>query len=271
MRSRFFTLTTRVFDPVEPDAAKVPTIGVLFWVIKVLTTGMGEAASDFMAKLFLPLAALVGLVGFWWALKRQLRAPSYSAGTYWLAVAMIAVFGTMAADAVHILFLAPYPVTTLLYGTATAVTLVAWYRSEGTLSIHSITTTRREIFYWTTVLATFALGTALGDLTATTFGLGYFASALVFGVLFALPGIAYRWWGLGATAAFWTAYVMTRPFGASIADGLAVSHARGGLALGTGPVSLVLFAAIVVCVALLSRRPRPSWERAQRPLGDALE
>ena len=121
---------------------------------------------------------------------------------------------------------------------------------------HHIDTRAREFFYWCAVLATFALGTAVGDLTATTFGLGYLASGILFGVLFAIPGAAYRWWGLGATAAFWTSYVLTRPFGASISDWLAMPHARGGLDLGTGPVSLVLFVAIAVCVILLSaRRP----------------
>ena len=129
-----------------------------------------------------------------------------------------------------------------------------WYATQRTLSVHRIDTRPREFFYWCAVLATFALGTAVGDLTATTFGLGYLASGILFGILFAVPGIAYRWWGLGATAAFWTSYVLTRPFGASISDWLAVSHARGGLDLGTGPVSLVLFAGIVVCVVLMSAR-----------------
>lgn len=250
----------------------VPAVTALFWVTKLLTTAMGETASDFLVKTIDPVLAVGGAFGvFAAALGLQFAVRRYIPWVYWTAVLMVAVFGTMVADVLHVELGIPYLVSTIVFAVVLAAVFAVWFTTQRTLSVHRIDTPARSVFYWSAVLATFALGTALGDLTATTFGLGYFASALVFGVLFALPGIAYRWWGLGATAAFWTAYVMTRPFGASIADGLAVSHARGGLALGTGPVSLVLFAAIVVCVALLSRRPRPSWERAQRPLGDALE
>jgi len=255
--SRFLDLTTRVFKPVEPLAPKVPTIGVLFWVIKILTTGMGEAASDFMAKAFLPLAALVGLGGFWWALKRQFRTERYEAATYWFAVAMVAVFGTMAADAVHILFFLPYPATTALYALATATILLLWYRSEGTLSIHSITTTRREQFYWLTVLATFALGTAAGDLTAATLHLGYFASGLLFTAAIAVPAIGWWRFHLNPVVAFWTAYVLTRPLGASFADWLGKpSTFHGGLGLGDGPVTGVACVLIAGCVYALVRTGR---------------
>lgn len=255
--SRFFALTNRVFEPVEPSAAKVPTIGALFWVIKILTTGMGEAASDFMAKLFLPLAALVGLFGFWYALKRQFRAERYSPGTYWFAVAMVAVFGTMAADAIHILFLAPYPVTTTLYGAATATVLVLWYRSEGTLSIHSITTTRRETFYWTTVLATFALGTAAGDFTAATLHLGFFASGLLFAGAILVPAIGWWRFGLNPIVAFWSAYVLTRPLGASFADWLGKPHwFGGGLGIGDGIVTAAACVLIAGCVYAIARSDR---------------
>jgi uncharacterized membrane-anchored protein len=135
-----------------------------------------------------------------------------------------------------------------------AAVFALWYRSQRTLSVHSIDTGVREFFYWCAVLATFALGTAVGDLTAVTFGLGFLASGVIFGVLFLLPGAAYRWWGMGAVAAFWTSYVLTRPFGASFADWFARPEALGGLGFGTGPVSLVLFVAIVVCVAVQSVR-----------------
>jgi uncharacterized membrane-anchored protein len=128
----------------------------------------------------------------------------------------------------------------------------AWYLSEGTLSIHSIRTRRRELFYWAAVLATFALGTAAGDLTAVTFSLGYFGSILLFAAIIAIPAVGYFRFGLNSIFAFWFAYVVTRPLGASVADWLAVSHARGGLALGTGPVSLVLAAAIAGFVYYLA-------------------
>jgi uncharacterized membrane-anchored protein len=252
-------VSTRLWNAVEPVAPKVPTIGVIFWVIKILTTGMGEAASDFLAKLNLVLAAFVGLVGFWYALKRQFLADRYSPTTYWFAVAMVAVFGTMAADAVHIVFLLPYAVTTSFYGLVTATILVLWYRSEGTLSIHSITTVRREQFYWATVLATFALGTAAGDLTATTLRLGFFASGLLFAAAFVAPAIA--WWRLhlNPVVAFWTAYVLTRPLGASFADWLGKPHKiGGGLGFGDGIVTGTACVLIAGGVWVLTRQARGS-------------
>jgi uncharacterized membrane-anchored protein len=244
---------------------KVPAVTALFWVTKLVTTAMGETASDFLVKTIDPVVAVGGaFVVFAAALVLQFAVRRYIPWVYWLAVLMVAVFGTMVADVLHVELGVPYAVSTVVFAVVLAVVFVLWYATQRTLSVHRIDTRARETFYWCAVLATFALGTALGDLTATTFGLGYFASALVFGILFALPGVAYRWWRLGPTAAFWTAYVLTRPFGASVSDGLAVSHARGGLDLGTGPVSLVLFAVIVVCVALLSVRGRSAGEPAAR-------
>ena len=150
----------------EPLAAKVPEITALFWVIKILTTGMGEATSDFLAQGNLVVAGVAGFAGFAVALWLQFRVRRYSAVVYWLAVAMVAVFGTMAADGLHVGLGIPYLATTIFYAALLALVLYRWHRSEGTLSIHSITTRRRETYYWLTVLATFALGTATGDLTA---------------------------------------------------------------------------------------------------------
>lgn len=235
----------------------VPAVTALFWVTKLLTTAMGESASDFLVKAIDPVVAVGGaFVLLMVALALQFAARRYVAWVYWFAVLMVAVFGTMVADVIHVELGVPYLVSTAVFAVALAVVFALWFATQRTLSVHRIDTPARQAFYWCAVLGTFALGTALGDLTAVTFGLGYFASALVFGILFAIPGVAYRWWGLGATAAFWMSYVLTRPFGASVADGLAVSHARGGLALGTGPVSVALLAAIAVCVAVLSRRER---------------
>lgn len=236
---------------------KVPAVTALFWVTKLLTTAMGETTSDFLVKNYDPVVAVIAaFVVFAGALALQFVVRRYIPWVYWLAVLMVAVFGTMVADVLHIVLGVPYLLSTGFFAVVLAVVFVVWYRSQRTLSVHHIDTRAREFFYWCAVLATFALGTAVGDLTATTFALGYLASGILFGVLFAIPGAAYRWWGLGATAAFWTSYVLTRPFGASISDWLAMPHARGGLDLGTGPVSLVLFAAIAVCVILLSaRRP----------------
>lgn len=248
---------------------KVPEVTALFWVTKLLTTAMGETTSDYLVKNDDPVIAVVAaFVVFAAALALQFAVRRHIPWVYWLAVLMVAVFGTMVADVLHIVVGIPYLVSTLVFAVVLAAVFAVWYRTQRTLSVHRIDTHARELFYWCAVLATFALGTAVGDLTAVTFGLGYLASGIVFGVLFAIPGVAYRWGGLGATAAFWAAYVLTRPFGASVSDWLAVSHARGGLDLGTGPVSLALFAAIVVCVVVMSVR-RPVAPRGAAPEGHA--
>lgn len=235
-----------------PLAAKVPEITALFWVIKVLTTGMGEAVADYLAKISIALAAVVGTVGLVLALRWQFRARRYVTQRYWFAVAMVAVFGTMAADAGHIVLGLPYAVTTAVGVLAVVVAFWAWRRTEPTLSIHSITTTRREVFYWVTVLATFALGTAVGDLTALTMHLGFLPSTILFAVVIAIPAVAWRWWRMNSVFAFWFAYVITRPLGASIADWLGKPKRITGLGFGDGTVavvSIVLIAAIVGYVA----------------------
>ncbi|HET6506137.1 MAG TPA: hypothetical protein VFG42_05070 [Baekduia sp.] len=236
----------------EPLAAKVPEITVLFWVVKVLTTGIGESASDFLGQISVPLAGTVGLLGLVLALRFQLRAPAYHAPTYWIAVLMVAVFGTMAADGVHDGTGMPYSLTTAFYALVVAGIFVAWHRGEGTVDIHSITTRRRERFYWAAVLATFALGTAAGDLTAMPLHLGFLSSGLLFAAIIAVPAVA--WWrlNLNPVVAFWAAYVVTRPLGASFADWLGKPHAQTGVGLGDGVVTglgLVAFAALVAYTA----------------------
>ncbi|SDU83273.1 Uncharacterized membrane-anchored protein [Microlunatus sagamiharensis] len=235
-------------------AAKVPAITALFWVLKTLTTGMGEALSDYLAGSNLVLAVSVGVLGLAAALWLQLRTRHYVAGVYWLAVAMVAVFGTMAADAVHLVGL-PYAVTTVFYLAVVVCLFLVWRRSEGTLSIHSITTRRRELFYWATVLASFALGTAAGDLTADQLRLGYLPSVAVFAVAIAVPALGWRFFRMNPVVAFWVAYVLTRPLGASVADwlGKPASHG-GGLGLGDGTVAATAGGVIVVLVAYLSIR-----------------
>lgn len=234
---------------------KVPTVTALFWLVKVLTTGMGETTSDFLVHRLGPAPAIViGFTGIAVALWRQFAAAAYEAWTYWLAVVMVAVFGTIVADVLHVGLGIPYVVSTAFFAVALAATFVLWYRSEGTLSIHSIHTRRRELFYWAAVLTTFALGTAAGDMTAKTLNLGYFSSGLLFLAIIAIPVVGYFAFGLNAVVAFWFAYVVTRPLGASFADWLAVPPARGGLGWGTGPVSLVLGVIIAVLVGYLARR-----------------
>jgi uncharacterized membrane-anchored protein len=238
-----------------PLAVKVPEITLIFWVLKLLTTGMGEAMSDFMGQHSVPIAGAVGIFGLGFALWLQFRTPDYRAPVYWFAVMMVAVFGTMAADGIHDGASIPYSVTTPVFAAFVAATFLVWYRSEGTLSIHSINTRRRETFYWTAVLGTFALGTAAGDLTAYSLDLGFWTSAVLFAVIFALPALGWSRLKLNPIVAFWAAYVVTRPLGASFADGFS-KHAGGGLGLGDGTVSavaLVGFVALVAYVAVTRR------------------
>jgi uncharacterized membrane-anchored protein len=174
----------------------------------------------------------------------------------------------MAADVVHHHLGVSFGMSTLFCALTVAATFWAWHRSENTLSIHSITTRRREVFYWLTVSFTFALGTAAGDLTAVTFGLGYFGSILLFAAVMAVPALGYFRFGMNSILAFWFAYVLTRPLGASVADWLGVSSARGGLALGTGPVSVVFAAMIAAFVYYLSKTGKdtpPDQGRAAAP------
>ncbi|MER6733125.1 COG4705 family protein [Streptomyces puniciscabiei] len=240
---------------IRESANKVPEVTVYFWIIKVLTTGMGETASDFLAHLLGPIPA-VGLGGLAFAasLVLQFAVRRYVAWIYWTAIVMVSVFGTMAADVLHVGLGVPYTLSTPLFMIALAAVFALWYTTERTLSIHSIRTRRREFFYWAAVLATFALGTAAGDLTATI-GLGYLGSGILFAVAICVPAVAHRAGLLGAVTAFWTAYVITRPLGASLADWMAVSKADG-LGWGLGPVTLAWTVAIVGFVAFLAMSRR---------------
>ncbi len=235
-----------------PLLRKVPSITLIFWIIKLLSTAMGESTSDYLVFHINPyVAVVVGGVGLVVSLALQLRARRYVPWIYWLAVTMVAVFGTMAADVLHVVLGIPYVASTAFFGLALVVIFVLWYRTEQTLSIHSITSPRRELFYWATVMATFALGTAAGDLTAATLGLGYLASGVLFALLFTIPAVALWRLRLNPIAAFWFAYVVTRPLGASFADWFGKSS-LGGLGFGDATVSLVLTLLIVGCVAYLT-------------------
>jgi uncharacterized membrane-anchored protein len=244
-------------DASTPLLRKVPEITIAFWITKVLTTGMGEATSDYLVQtLGPPLAIGIGAVVFAAALLLQFRVRRYLAGVYWFAVVMVSVFGTMCADVLHVGFGIPYVVSTAFFAVVLAVLFVLWHRVERTLSIHSIVTRRRELFYWATVLSTFALGTAAGDFTATSLHLGFLGSGILFAVVIAIPALA--WWKLhlNGVVAFWFAYVTTRPLGASFADWMAFPGGRGGLGWGTGPVSLGLTLVIVAFVIYLGTSRR---------------
>lgn len=232
---------------------KVPEVTAYFWIVKVLTTGMGEATSDYAVHTIDPVvAASLGLLLLLVALAMQLIVRRYNAAVYWFAVTAVAIFGTMAADALHIVVHVPYVASAVGFGVALTIVFLVWHRTEHTLSIHSITTLRRELFYWATVLVTFALGTATGDLTAYTLHLGFFASGVFFAVVIAVPAVASRVAGLNAVAAFWIAYIITRPLGASFADWMGVPRSLGGLAWGRGTVSVALTILIIGFVAYLA-------------------
>ncbi len=260
--SRFPTVTSPHFGPTTTTTSKVgalglskvPRVAAIFWITKALTTAMGESTSDFLVHALNPVpAVLLGFVAFCVALVVQLRASSYSAARYWFAVSMVGVFGTMAADVLHVGFGVPYPVSAALFVIVLAGVFVTWHRVEGTLSVHTIVTRRRELFYWAAVVATFALGTAVGDLTAHSFGLGYLASAAMFAALIAVPALWHRFGRLDPILAFWWAYVLTRPLGASLADYLGKPTSGGGLGVGAGVTSAALAAVIVAIVIYLQR------------------
>ncbi len=239
-------------------APKVPAVFALFWVAKLLTTGIGETGSDYLGTVNLALAAIVGLGGFALALRAQLRAESYHPVRYWVTVLMVAVFGTMIADGPHVVLGTPYYVDSAVYLAVLVGVLAWWRRSEGTLSVHSITTSRRERFYWLTVLLTFGLGTALGDTTDANLGMGFLWSIALFAVLIVVPLVAWRL-GVNAVVCFWASYSLTRPLGASAADWLA-HRAPAGLGLGAGPVTavgLVLFVAIVAYLTITHADTEP--------------
>lgn len=243
-------------------ALRVPEITVLFWLIKGLSTAMGESTSDFMVHVMPPIAAvLVGFAGFAVAMAIQFTMRRYVAWAYWLAVVMVGVFGTMVADVLHVGFDVPYLVSAALFAVALAAVFIVWRSVEGTLSIHSIDSSRREVFYWLAVVATFALGTAVGDLAAVTFHLGYLLSATLFAVAIAIPAIGFARFRMNAIFAFWFAYVLTRPLGASVADWLGKPISASGIGAGNGLVALALTLAIAGLVAFLSVTRRDVQER----------
>lgn len=236
----------------EPLAAKVPEITFLFWVIKILTTCGGEAASDYLALGNRQIGAVVeiGLMAI--ALIWQFRTRRYTAAAYWFLAYAIAIFGTGVSDALHLFAGIPYAGTTLLWAVVLTLVFWLWYRSEGTLSIHSILTRRRETYYWTVVFATFALGTALGDFTASVLGLGYLASGIMFFVIILIPAVAWSRFGLNAIAAFWFAYVVTRPLGASFADYFGRPHSLSGIGFGSGRLAVIVAVIVAILVGYLA-------------------
>jgi uncharacterized membrane-anchored protein len=243
-------------------ALRVPEITAFFWIIKGFSTALGESTSDYLVHVLDPVVAVgLGFVAFVVSLVLQFVMRRYVPWAYWFAVVMVGVFGTMAADVLHVGFGVPYAASSTLYGIALLVVFVAWGRTERTLSIHSIDTPRREVYYWLAVVATFAMGTALGDLTSITLNLGYGLSIVLFAVVILIPVAGLRLLRWNSIFTFWFAYVVTRPLGASVADFLGKPTNVGGLGFGDGVVSVVFAVLIIILVAYLSATRRD----VQRP------
>ena len=234
---------------------KVPEVTLWFWVIKVMATTVGETAADYLATnlnlgltntTYIMSALLITVLVF------QFRARLYRPSIYWLAVVLLSVVGTLITDNLVDNFKITLVTTTIVFSIALAASFTAWYAIEKSLSIHTIVTTKREAFYWTTILFTFALGTASGDLVAEHLSLGYWKSALMFGAIIGAITFAWKYLRFNAIAAFWMAYILTRPLGASIGDYLSQAKADGGLALGTTVTSMIFLGSILAVVVYLT-------------------
>jgi len=245
---------------------KVPEVTLYFWVIKILCTTVGETFADYLNDtlgfgLNNTSILMTGLLAV--ALVLQFRTRRYVPGIYWLSVVLISVVGTLLSDKLADDMGVPLVDTTVAFAILLAVTFAAWYVSERTLSIHSIVTTRREAFYWLAILFTFALGTSAGDLFDEQMGVGYWPTVVLVAVLIAVITAAHFALRLDAVLAFWLAYILTRPLGASIGDGMSQPHGAGGLGLGTTGTS-VLF--LVVIVALVVFLAVTKVDQTERPL-----
>ncbi|MFN0114296.1 MAG: hypothetical protein ACKVPY_06430 [Paracoccaceae bacterium] len=234
---------------------RVPRVTIDFWLIKLMAVTMGETAADYLAvNLGLGLTATSGIMAavLAVALILQFAQRRYVPWSYWLAVVLISIVGTLVTDNLSDNLGVPLIVSTGAFIAALALTFLIWFRAEGTLSIHKVFTFRREGFYWLAILLTFALGTAAGDLIAERFGLGYFATGILFGMIIASLAIGYLLLGLDATLGFWLAYIFTRPLGASFGDLLSQPGQYGGMGFGTIITSALFLAAIALLVAYMT-------------------
>jgi uncharacterized membrane-anchored protein len=239
---------------------RVPDVNISFWLIKLMAVTMGETAADYLAVnlgLGLTATSLLTAGVLVVALIAQFGQRRYVPWAYWLAVVLISIVGTLVTDNLVDNFGVSLVTTTIAFTLALVVTFFVWFRAEGTLSIHEVFTFRREAYYWLAILFTFALGTAAGDLVAEHYGLGYFSTGILFGLIIASLAIGYFFLGLDAVLGFWLAYIFTRPLGASFGDYLSQPTEYGGLALGT-IVTSALFLTVIVVIVLgmtLGRKP----------------
>ncbi|MEI8178592.1 hypothetical protein [Aestuariivirga sp.] len=241
---------------------RVPKVTVDFWLIKLLAVTMGETAADYLGVnlgLGLTVTSIIMTAVLAVALLLQFRQKRYVPWSYWLAVVLISVVGTLVTDNMVDNFGVKLTTSTIIFTVALAVTFAAWYTSEKTLSIHTVFTSRREAFYWLAILFTFALGTAAGDLVSEQFGLGYFYTGILFGMIIASLAFGYYFLELDPILGFWLAYIFTRPLGASIGDFLSQPHEYGGLNLGT-TITSVLFLGLIAATVLYMTLTRDGEE-----------
>ncbi len=261
-------MKTTLREPAMQMLNKVPEVTLYFWIIKIMATTVGETGADFLSvKLHFGLTGTSLVMGALLAifLVMLLRARKYVPWLYWVTVVLMSIVGTLVTDNLVDNFGVALTTTTAVFGAALLATFVAWYASEKTLSIHTVFTTRRELFYWAAILFTFALGTAAGDLSAEGLGLGYATSTLIFGALIGIVAIARFGFGANAILSFWIAYILTRPLGASFGDYLSQPVGNGGLGLGTAITSMIFLSTILALVSYLTvtRKDTPSPLRAE--------
>lgn len=234
---------------------KVPEVTVYFWLIKVLSTTVGETAADFLSQnlnLGEQATALIMSAVLVAALVAQFRTSRYVAGVYWITVVLVSIVGTLITDNLADNYGIGTEITTPLFALALMITFTAWFARERTLSIHSIFTRRREGFYWLAILFTFSLGTAAGDLLSEKLSLGYWVALGLFAAAIAVVAVVRFGLNASAIASFWVAYILTRPLGASLGDLLSSAKDQGGLGFGTTATSAVFLAAILALVAYLA-------------------
>lgn len=250
---------------------KVPEISLIFWIIKMMSTTVGETAADFLnADLHFGLMGTSIVMGVLLiiSLLFQIRAKSYSPPLYWLSVVFISVFGTLITDNLSDNLGVSLAISTGVFATALIATFYIWYAKEQTLSIHAVDSVKRELFYWTAILFTFALGTAAGDWAAEGLNLGYTNAALIFGGLIAATAIAYYAFEVNAVACFWIAYVLTRPLGASCGDLLSQSASNGGLGFGTVNTSILFLVTIIGLVTYLTLTHKTQLQNINKTVND---
>lgn len=247
----------------RPMLNKVPEVTLIFWIIKMMSTTVGETGADYLIfNLGYGLTLTSAIMGTLLvaALVWQMRLRRYMPEPYWLAVVLVSIFGTLVTDNLTDQFGVPLEISTAAFSVALVAIFAVWHRIEGTLAIDAVDTPRREAFYWAAILVTFALGTAAGDWVGEGLGLGYGVSALLFGGLIALTAAARFIGKASPVATFWIAYVLTRPLGASLGDLLAQTQARGGLGLGTVSTSAIFLVTIVGLVGYLRlTQPRSAF------------